>query len=126
MTQQDRTLLTGVNLCCEMRMDYIYVRCIDTILCALCRATLFRLLMTLRRPVCTVYACRHGCGCCACSQCTYVAANKCCVSLVQNSESVHVLGHYSKTFREAAIVRQVGSAASSGSLLLVHLVSTGI
>ena len=32
--------------------------------------------------------------------------------------------HYSKNSREAAIVRQVGSAASRSSLLLVHLVST--
>ena len=34
--------------------------------------------------------------------------------------------HYSKKSREAAIVRQVGSAASRSSLLLVPLVSTGI
>ena len=34
--------------------------------------------------------------------------------------------HYSKKSREAAIVGQVGSAASRSSLLLVHLVSTGI
>ena len=34
--------------------------------------------------------------------------------------------HYSKKSREAAIVRQVGSAASRSSLLLVHLVSIRI
>ena len=38
-----------------------------------------------------------------------------------------ILGlHYSKKSREAAIVGQVGNAASRSSLLLVHLVSTGI
>ena len=34
--------------------------------------------------------------------------------------------HYSKKSREAPIVRQVGDAVSRSSLLLVHLVSTGI
>ena len=48
-------------------------------------------------------------------------------SLEPTSPEICILGlHYSKKSREAAIVGQVGSAASRSSLLLVHLVSTGI
>ena len=54
-------------------------------------------------------------------------SNSCLARFSENCVLINYLGlHYSKKSREAATVGQVGSAASRSSLLLVHLVSTGI